>query len=99
MDFITMPLAALAVSWIFRKKIINAFTAGREPMVWYGMMCILCIVAGTQYGTVSSLGVLGVAVYVYVKTSAAAHHVEWKGFLHYAPNSVLPRQEDQKLLR
>lgn len=99
MDFITMPLVALGISWIFRAKIAAAFEQNREPMIWYGLMAVLTIVASTQYGVLSALGVIGVAGYAYVKLSAAAHKVEWKGMLNYAPNSVLPRHEDRKLLR
>lgn len=99
MDFITLPLVALGLSWVIRHKIAQAFKDGREPMLWYTAMLACCIIGATQYGASSAIGVIAVSAYVYIKMSAAATGKEWKGMLQYAPNSLLPRHEDRKLLK
>lgn len=99
MDSLLFPILALVVSWIVRMKIVEAFRAGREPMLWYGCMMVFAIVAATQYGALSCLGVAGVAVYVYAKLNVVSKPVEWKGILGYHANTILPRHEERKLLK
>lgn len=99
MDFITIPLIALAASWVFRHKIVAAFQENREPMLWYGLIAVLTIVASTQHGALAAVLTIGVGAYVYIKLSATVHKTEWKGFLNYTSNSVLPRHEERKLLK
>ena len=79
MDSFGYILLAIAFCWFAAGKLRFALREERTPLVVYGALTLLVMLAAVNECQWQALGTIGVGFYTYMKSSMSVRNVQWKG--------------------
>ena len=82
MDQLIYIALAILATYLLRRQIASAIRDEREPLIWYGILLVLTILAGTSGLVWQAIGIIGVGIYSYIKIARMVAGVQWNGIEH-----------------